>query len=349
MINKRYILFRSSSFWIPFRRIIQQLRQFLPELVVTVLLVLAFIVSSMLSPYFLDQQYLYKEALLYMEIGILALGATLIIISGNLDLSIAGNLAMVAGVTAFLHAKVGIPMEISLFLGLLLGAVGGAVNGFFVAFIGLPSLAVTLATMALYRGVAQILLGDYSIQAFPGWFLGIDRNLFPGTTIPMPIIIFLGLAVVLGLILHKTIWGRWIYAIGTNQKAAHFSAVPIKWLKMGIFTLSGLLAGIAGLMLDSRLLVARYDHARGWELDAITAVVLGGTSIAGGRGTIYGTVVALFLIGVLRSGMSVANVKVESQLAVIGALLVGAVIISNILIPRAKNRVVRKEANNPIN
>jgi rhamnose transport system permease protein len=112
--------------------------------------------------------------------------------------------------------------------------------------------------------------------------------------------------------------------------------VPVRRVKLVIFMLSGFLAGLAGLMLNSRLTVARYDHARGWELDAITAVVLGGTSIAGGRGSVFGTFIALFLVAVLRTGMGVANVKVESQLAVVGALLVGAVIASNVLARRRR-------------
>lgn len=310
-------------------RWVARVRPFLPEIVVTAFLVLTFLASMLISPYFLDRDFLFREALLYMEIGILALGATLVIISGNLDLSVAGNLAFVACATAFAHARLGVPMEACLVIGILLGTLGGVFNGFFIAGLGLPSLTVTLATMALYRGVAQILLGDRSVQDFPGWYLGIDRLTLPGTSIPMPIVIFLVFALILALLLHRTVLGRWIYALGINERAAFFAGVPTKRVKLTVFALSGLLAGIAGLMLNSRLLVARYDHARGWELDAITAVVLGGTSIAGGRGTIFGTVIALFLMGVLRTGMGVANVKAESQLAVVGVLLVGAVIVSN--------------------
>jgi rhamnose transport system permease protein len=311
-------------------------RPYLPELVVTALLVLAFLVGGLLSPFFFDVEFLFREALLYMEIGILALGLTYIIISGNLDLSVAGNLAMVACVTAYVHAKLGVPMQVSLILGLFLGTLAGAFNGIFVTRLGLPSLTVTLATMALYRGIAQILLGDHSIQQMPQWFFGIDRVTIPGSYIPAPFLIFLGLALVFELVLQRTVLGRWIYAIGTNERAAHFAGVPIKRVKLFLFTLSGFLSGLAGLMLTSRLMVARYDHARGWELEAITAVVLGGTSIAGGRGSIYGTVIALFLLAVLRTGMGVANVKVESQLAVVGALMVVAVIISNALARRRK-------------
>ena len=318
------------------RVVMRRLRPVGPEIVVTLLLVAGFGVSSALSPFFLNADFLFRQALLYMEIGIIALGETFVMISGNLDLSIAGNLAMVACVSAFLHGQVGIPMEYCIAIGLALGTAAGALNGFFVARLGLPSLTVTIATMALYRGVAQILLGDHSIQKFPPWFLGIDRRVIPGTPIPAPFLIFLSIAVVLGLVLHFTVLGRWVYSIGTSSKASYYSGVPTRRVKMALFTLSGFLAGFAGLMLDSRLLVARYDHGTGWELQAITAVVLGGVSISGGRGTVLGTVVALLLIAVIQTGMGVANVKVESQLAVIGALLVASVLLSNVLAARKK-------------
>lgn len=308
-----------------------RLRSLLPEIVVTLLLVLAFIGGSLATPYFLDADFLVKQAMLYVEIGMLALGLTLIIISGNLDLSVASNLAMVSCVMAYLHAKMGIPFPVALLLGVGLGVLGGYFNGVMITRFGLPSLTVTLATLAIFRGVAQVLVGDHSIQEFPAYFLGIDRTMFPGTAIPIPFVIFGVTAVILGVLLHSTAFGRWLYAMGTNERAAHFAGVPTKRVKLIIFTVAGLLASVGALMLTSRLLVARYDHARGWELDAITAVVLGGTSIAGGRGTIYGTVVALLLIAVLRTAMGVANVKVESQLAVVGALLVIAVVVSNLL------------------
>lgn len=308
-----------------------RVRSYLPEIVVTLLLGLAFVAGSLASPFFLDSAFLVKQAMLYVETGMLALGLTLIIISGNLDLSVSSILAMVACVIAYLYAKMGVPFPAALVAGILLGVLGGYVNGILVARFGLPSLAVTLATLALYRGIAQILLGDHSIQDFPAYFLGIDRTMLPGTSIPIPFVLFGATAVILGVLLHSTSFGRWLYAMGTNERAAYFAGVPTRRVKVVIFTLAGLLSALAALMLTSRLLVARYDHARGWELDAITAVVLGGTSIAGGRGTIYGTVVALLLIAVLRTAMGVANVKVEAQLAVVGALLVIAVIVSNAL------------------
>ena len=202
----------------------------------------------------------------------------------------------------------------------------------------LPSLAVTLATLALYRGVANILVGDDSRPklawsrdiVFPSWFVGIHKVTIPGTPIPLPLVILIVLAIILGLVLHKTTFGRWVYAVGTNEDAARFSGVPTERVKTIVFTLAGFLSGLAGLIMVSRLGVARYDHARGWELDVITAVVLGGVQISGGRGSMLGAVIAFFLIVFLRTGMGVANIKAESQLTAIGTLLVISVIVSNI-------------------
>src|ERR1019366_7470247 len=147
--------------------------------------------------------------------------------------------------------------------------------------------------------------------------------------VPVPLVMFLAVAVILGLVLHRTLFGRWVFAIGTNEVASFYSGIPAVTVKVGVFATSGLMAAIAALLMDSRLGVARFDHAQGLELDAITAVLLGGASIFGGRGTILGTVLALFLVAVLRIGMGVANVKAEYQLAVIGTLLVVAVLSGN--------------------
>jgi rhamnose transport system permease protein len=309
-----------------------------PEFITVILLILAFIVGSIISPYFLDLDFLLNYTSLFIEVGIMALGMTFIIISANIDLSVASTLALVGAVAGVLFFDLSIPMGITIVLALLLSASLGALNGWLVTRMRLPSLAVTLATLALYRGAAQVMLGDDSRPrlawsrdiVFPDWFVGIHRVYIPGTSIPLPLVIFIILAIILGIVLHKTTFGRWVYAIGTNEEAARYAGVPVRRVKMAIFTLMGLLSGLAGLIMVSRLSVARYDHARGWELDVITAVVLGGADIFGGRGTMFGSVVAFLLILFLRTGMGVANVKAESQLAVIGTLLIVAILISNL-------------------
>lgn len=309
-----------------------------PEAVALGLFIVAFIAGALLSPYFLDANFLLNYTSLYIEVGIMAIGLTFVIISANIDLSVASTLALVACIAGVSYFDFGLPMAITIVLSLGLGALLGWLNGIMVVRMKLPALAVTLATLALYRGAAQIIVGDDSRPrlawsrdiVFPDWFVGINRVYLPGTSIPLPLVIFLALAIVMGILLHKTTFGRWTYAIGTNELAARHSGVPTERIKLLIFTLSGFLSGLAGLIMVSRLGVARYDHARGWELDAITAVVLGGTDIFGGRGSMFGTVIAFFLIVILRTGMGVANVKAESQLAVIGSLLVISVLLSNL-------------------
>lgn len=309
-----------------------------PEFITVVLLVLAFVGGTILSPYFLDVPFLFNYTSLFIEVGLMALGMTFIIVSGNIDLSVASALALVSCVAGVLYFDLGVPMGWTVVLALLTGAGLGLLNGVLVAYMKLPALAVTLGTWALYRGVANILVGDDSRPklawsrdvVFPEWFLGVNRIYIPGTPIPLPFVIFLVLAVGLGLVLHKTVFGRWVYALGTNEEAAWYSGVPTKLVKAGIFALTGLLSGLSGLMMVSRLSVARYDHARGWELDVITAVVLGGTDIFGGRGTMFGTVIAFLLLVFLRTGMGVANIKAENQLAVVGTLLVVAILTSNL-------------------
>jgi rhamnose transport system permease protein len=299
------------------------------ELVPVALLIGAFVAGALLSPYFLNVHNLFDSTSDYMETGLMALAMTLVIVSGNIDLSVAAMLALVAAICGKLHQQA-VPMAAIIPIALLLGAALGSFNGLLVTWLKLPSLTVTLGTLALYRGLAQVLLGDRSIGHFPDWFVGIDYRR-AGDLVPLPLIIFLILAVLFALVLHRTVFGRCVYAIGTNESAARFSGVRVTGVKWAVFTISGLMSGAAALMMMSRLGVARYDLAAGDELVVITAVVLGGTDIFGGRGTIAGTVVAVFLTGVLRKAMGLANIRAENQLAVTGALLVAAVLLGNFM------------------
>lgn len=293
-----------------------------------ILLIIGFWVSAKLSPFFFDLRFLLDSSTMFMEIGVVALAMTFVIIAGQIDLSVASAIALIGCVTATLYHS-GVPMGFAVVIGLLLGLVLGLFNGVLVAWLKLPSLAVTLGTLALYRGLAQILMGDVSLTGFPDWFKGIDRFLL-GNYIPLSLAIFLGLALITGLLLHKTVYGRWVYSLGTNETAARYSGVPVDWAKLSVFVLSGFASALGGIMMVSRLNVARYNVAMGLELDIITAVLLGGTDIFGGRGSIFGTVIALFLLAVLRTGMSIANIKIENQLAVIGAILIFTIVVSNL-------------------
>ena len=316
-----------------------------PELITFLLLLGAFGLGAGLAEHYLDRAdlfldpgYLLDSTSLYMEIGIIALTMTFVIISGNIDLSVASNLALTAVLCAKLHADADVPMAVAAALGPVIGGLLGLFNGLLITRLRLPSLTVTLGTLALYRGLAQVLAGDHSIGGFPSWFTGIDYR-YAGP-FPMPLLVFLALAVVAGLALHKTVFGRNIYMIGTNEPASRFSGVRVDATKLAVFTLSGAAAGLGAIMMLSRLGVARYDLALGDELAVITAVVLGGTSIFGGRGSILGTVLALFLLGIIRRGMGLANVAAENQLAITGVLLIAAVLLAQL---GERFRIVRTE------
>lgn len=304
-------------------------KKFAPECVAVGLLILVIIVTGVREPRFMDAAYLFDRSTLYMETGLLTLAMTLIIVAGQIDLSITSILALVGALITTLNVKWHIPFAILVPLAPVFGAGLGWLNGILVAKRGLPALVVTLATMALYRGCAQILLGDQSLQV-PPWFIGIEKITIPHTYFQAPLLLFIVAAVGFGLLLHRTVFGRYITSVGVNAEAARYSGVPTQSVLIRIFVISGAMAGIAALLMLSRLGVARYDHARGLELDVITAVILGGTSILGGRGTIFGSVTALLLIATVQIGMGVAGVKAETQVTAVGVLLILAVLIAKI-------------------
>lgn len=299
------------------------------ELVPLVLAVLVFIHGATTSQYFYDFRYLLDRSSLYVETGLLALAMTLIIVAGHIDLSVASTLALVACVAARLM-EAGVSPVVALPLSLGLGALLGWINGVLVARLKLPSFMVTLGTMAAFRGVAQVMVGESSAKV-PANLVGLDFVTIPGTPIPLPLAIFAVMAIVVGLLLHRTVLGRRIFANGTNERAAFFAAVPTARVTTTVFVIAGLLAGLGGLIIASRLGVSRFDHGRGMEVDAITAVVLGGASISGGRGSVFGTFLALLLVGLLRTDMGVANVTADYQLAAIGTLLVLSVLSTNLI------------------
>lgn len=304
-------------------------KKFAPECVAAGLLVIAFVISAVLEPRFLDAGYLFDRAGLYYETGLMTLAMTYVIVAGHIDLSITSILALVGAILTTLNVRAGVPFGILIPLAPVLGGLLGWLNGALVGRRGLPSLVVTLGTMALYRGIAQILLGDHSLPV-PDWFTGIQSLGIPHTYLSLPLLLFVAASVGFGLFLHRTVFGRWVTAVGVSPEASLYSGVPVARVVSRVFVLSGVTAGIAALLMLSRLGVARYDHARGLELDVITAVVLGGTDIFGGRGTIFGSVAALLLLAVAQTGMGVAGVKAEIQVTAVGALLIAAVLIAKL-------------------
>ena len=304
-----------------------------PETATFVLLVIATIVAARLSPFFADAGFILESSTYYIEYCIVALILTMVIIAGEIDLSPASMMALSACLFAVAF-RAGAPIPVAMAVGLVSGLVMGAFNGVLVTVFRLPSIIVTIGTLTLYRGLAQVLVGDKSIGSFPGWFVGIDFDMVG--IVPVPVILFVAASIVLGLVLSVTIYGRQIYQIGTNEIAARHAGIRVARIKMGLFLASGLTSAIAGLLTASRLGSVRYDLAAGGELQMVLIVMLGGTYIFGGRGTILGTFLAAWLLVILATGMTVANISITSQLTVMGLLLIVAIIATNFIYSRSQ-------------
>jgi len=304
-----------------------------PETVTLLLLIVATIVASRLSPFFADLGFILESSTYYIELAIVALMATLVIISGEIDLSPAAQMALSACLFGTAH-RAGLPMWLAMGVSLLSGLAMGALNGLFVTVLRLPSIIVTIGTLIFYRGLAQVLAGDKSIGSFPSWFVGIDYRMVG--IVPVPVLIFVVASVGLGLFLGVTVIGRQIYQIGTSEIAAVHAGIRVRRIKMGLFLASGLVSSLAGLMATSRLGSVRYDLASGGELTMVLIVMLGGTYIFGGRGSILGTFLAAWLLVIIATGMTVANIAINAQLTVMGLLLIASIIATNAIYARSQ-------------
>ena len=296
------------------------------------LLILALIGASLLSEFFLDINYILRSFTLTAELSIAALVLTMVIISGEIDLSAAANIALSACIFAYAQAN-GAPMSVAIIIGLFAGFVMGSLNAVLVIIYQLPSIIVTIGTLIFFRGLAQVIAGDKSIRV-PEWFIGINTQMLLG--IPYPVLIFTVAAILLGLILSSTIYGRQIYQIGTNNTAALHAGIKTNRIKFFLFVLLGIVSAACGIMAASRLGSVRYDLALGGELQMVLMAMLGGTYIFGGRGTILGTFLAAWLLVIVSTGMTVANLLPAIQLTVLGLLLIIAIIATNFIYSRAR-------------
>jgi rhamnose transport system permease protein len=303
-----------------------------PESMTFLLLILGIVVGSQLSQYFLDINYILKSFTLSAEFAIAALVLTMVIISGEIDLSAASNMALSACLFAYAQ-KAGAPLPVAVAIGLCAGLVMGAINALMIVGLQLPSIIVTIGTLTLYRGLAQVIAGDKSIRV-PEEFIGIDNVLVFG--VPLPVILFAGLSIILGVALGGTIFGRQIYLIGTNEVAARHAGVRSKRIKTLLFLMMGLTSAVAGLMTASRLGSVRYDLGLGGELQMVLMAMLGGAYIFGGRGTILGTFLAAWLLVIVTTGMIVADWLPAYQLCVLGVLLIVSIIATNLIYSRAE-------------
>jgi rhamnose transport system permease protein len=297
-------------------------------LLLVILLVLVW-VGARLSGVFLSPQNFSNLTVAEMEIAIIAVPMTLIIIAGEIDLSVESMAGLSSAVLGFLWAA-GVPLTLGIPAVLVMGVLGGVLNGVLVTRAGLPSLVVTLGTLALFRGLASVVLGPRAISNFPPGFTAFGFGNIPGTPIPWPLVVFALLAGVVALALHRTWLGRQVFAVGKNPAAARYSGVPVVRLKTGLFMLSGLLSALAGVILTSRLSSARSDAGTGMTLAVVTAVLLGGVNIFGGSGTIPGVVLAVFTLAVLQNALRLADVSTELQSISVGLLLIVSVVVPNL-------------------
>jgi rhamnose transport system permease protein len=299
------------------------------EGLLVIILGLTLLFNVMLAPQFLTLQNQINLFQLSNEKIIVALAMTFIIISAEIDLSVASVMGLSACTFGYL-VNYGVPAGFAILVCLLVGAVAGAINAFWIAYIGIPSLVVTLAMLIGFRGLARVLLEDKGMGNFPEWFTLLGRGGFIGP-FPLAFVVFVIMLAVFSVVLHRTGFGRQVFVIGNNAEVARYSGVKVARVRSILFVMSGIVAALAGLFYAARLASVRGDAATGFELDIITMVLLGGVSIFGGKGSMLGVLLSILIVLNLRNGMALANITGHIQTAVIGILLISSVLIPNLL------------------
>ncbi|MFO1540011.1 MAG: ABC transporter permease [Chloroflexota bacterium] len=309
------------------RTILARLRGWEGLLLLFLLVVIGF--NLWTNPRYLDPINQANLFQLGIEKAIVVLIMAFVIINGEIDLSVASMMGLAAALVAWLF-ELGVPMELAIPVALVAGALLGATNGFFVAIVGIPSLAVTLAGYIGYRGLARLLVEDRSVGDFPAWFDSLGQAGVVGP-ITFPVLLYVVLAVIAVVVLHFTGFGRNTIVIGYSTAVARFSGVRVARNKIILVTMSGLIAALAGVLIAARLGAVRASTADGFELDIITVVLLGGVSIFGGSGTMIGVLLATLLVLNLRNGLVIAGITGNTQTGVIGLLLILSVLVPNIV------------------
>jgi rhamnose transport system permease protein len=305
------------------------------EVILLFVLIAAIAVLAFRSEQFLTTGNLLNQGRLLVEVGLMALPMTFIIITGGIDLSVGSIMGLCAILLGVFWKNVGLPLELAIFLALVVGGLAGYVNGWFITRVGVPPLIMTLATLALYRGLAEGISQARSVRGYPDWFFGLGQGELFG--VPTQLWLLLVLFAVSAIVLTYTTFGRSLYAIGNNEVAARFSGIAVDRIKIAIYTMSGLMGGLAAWVFVSRVSTTRSDMGTGLELDVIAAVVLGGTSIFGGTGTILGTALGVVLIQLLKNGLALTGVKGDATIVVIGAVLILSILITNLAQRRGRD------------
>lgn len=299
------------------------------ETILLILLVIALIILAQQSDRFFTTDNLLNQGRLMAEVGLLALPMTFVIVTGGIDLSVGSIFGLSAILLGVFWHNLGIPLPLAMVLAVIVGGVAGLGNGLIMTRFSVPPLIATLATLALYRGLAEGISQARSVRGYPEWFFVLGQGEVLG--LPTQLWFLFALAIAAAIVLGLTTFGRTTYAIGANEVAARFSGLNVARTKLIIYATSGLVAGLAAVIFVSRVSTTRSDMGTGLELDVITAVVLGGTSIFGGRGTIIGTVLGLALMQAMKSGLALAGVKGDGTIVVIGVVLIAAILLGNLL------------------
>ncbi|MCJ7825953.1 MAG: ABC transporter permease, partial [Anaerolineales bacterium] len=303
------------------RGVVQSIIAF-KEAGILVIFFLLCIALSISSPYFLTLSNLTNVVRQFSMIAIISVGMTMVIITGGIDLSV-GSIVGLAGCVAGWMLVDGYTIWFSIFVGLLVGILVGFVNGSLVVWVGLPQFIATLGTMGIARGLALVITRGYPLQPFPDEFLWIAQG-FIGP-IPVPVVIMIVVLVAGHIFLSKTTSGRYMYCIGSNSVAARLSGINVNKTLLMAYTITGFVSAISAIILISRLSSAQADNGTGWELDVIAATVIGGTSLAGGVGSVFGTLIGAAMMGVIRNALILLRVSVYWQTVVIGLVILVAV------------------------
>ncbi len=296
------------------------------EVILFLIFLIVIIVNSYISPYFLDYINIMNTTFNFMEKAIVALPMIFVIICGDIDISVAGIIALCSLFMGMASAS-GVDTLGLIAIGLGTGLAAGFLNGFIITKFGIPAIAVTIGSMSLFRGISYAFLGDKAFTKYPESFAFFGQGYIGYTMIPFELVLFLVLAVIFGLILHRTTFGRKVFAIGNNPTAANFSGILVNRIRHIIFAVTGLMSGLASILLTSRIGSTRPNIANGWELEIITTVLLGGVAITGGKGNIFGVIIGIFLIGFLKFGMGLINVPGKVMNIAIGFLLIVAIML----------------------
>jgi len=307
------------------------------EWFLALIFILVHITNSFISPYYLNPDLILSAPMNFLDKAFIVFPMMMVIILGRIDISVASNVALSAVLMAVLY-NAGLPMQLAIVAALLIGTILGGITGFLqIKFPELPAMIITLSTMTIYRGVAYMILKDQASGGFPSWFLFFAWGYIG--PFPFILLMFLAVAVIFGIVIHKTGFGRTIYGMGNNLLACRYSGVKTDRVFMIVAMLTGFMCGVCSIFLASRMGSTRPNIASNYELDVIAMVVLGGVSTSGGTGRVIGPVLAVFIIGFLTYGLGLMNIPAQFMLIILGLLLILSVLAMNLRSGKGINKV----------